>query len=47
MPVSFLVLGPVRRRLTGALAERAEHKEALRAQLRGSDTDDGGSAPRP
>jgi hypothetical protein len=35
MPVSFLVLGPVRRRLTGALLVRSERKEALRAQLRG------------
>jgi hypothetical protein len=41
MPVSFLVLSPVRRRLTGALAARAQRKEALRAELRGSDTDDG------
>ena len=35
MPVSFLVLGPVRTRLTGALAERNERKETLRAELRG------------
>jgi hypothetical protein len=41
MPVSFLVLSPVRQRLTGALVARNERKEALRAELRGSDTDDG------
>jgi hypothetical protein len=41
MPVSFFVLGPVRQRLTGALVARNERKEALRAELRGSDTDDG------
>jgi hypothetical protein len=40
MPVSFLVLSPVRRRLTGALVARNERKEALRAELRGSDADD-------
>ena len=40
MPVSFLVLSPVRKRLTGALVLRSERKEALRAQLRGTDTDD-------
>ena len=40
MPVSFLLLGPVRQRLTAALAARAERKEQLRAQLRGSDADD-------
>jgi hypothetical protein len=40
MPVSFLVLSPVRKRLTGALVVRQERKEALRAQLRGSDADD-------
>jgi hypothetical protein len=40
MPVSFLVLSPVRQRLTSALVVRQERKEALRAQLRGSDTDD-------
>ena len=38
MPVSFLVLGPVRKRLTAALVERNERKEALRAELRGTDT---------
>jgi hypothetical protein len=42
MPVSFLVLGPVRQRLTAALAMRAERKEALRAELRGTETDDQG-----
>jgi hypothetical protein len=41
MPVSFFVLGPVRTRLTGALVARNERKEALRAELRGSDTDHG------
>ena len=39
MPVSFLVLGKVRQRLTGALALRAERKEALRTELRGTDPD--------
>ena len=38
MPVSFLVLGPVRQRLTGALVERKARKEALRAELRGTDS---------
>jgi Protein of unknown function (DUF4229) len=37
MPVSFLLLAPVRRRLTGALAARSERKAALRAELRGPD----------
>ena len=37
MPVSFLVLSPVRTRLTAALVVRQERKEALRAELRGSD----------
>ena len=40
MPVSFFALAPVRTRLTGALAARAEQKEALRAELRGTDDDD-------
>jgi len=40
MPVSYLVLGSVRMRLTSALVLRAERKEALRTRLRGSDTDD-------
>src|SRR3712207_1213105 len=40
MPVSFVVLRPVRDRLTAALVARAEVKEALRARLRGSDTHD-------
>ena len=39
MPVSFLVLSPVRKRLTGALVARNERKEALRAELRGTDAD--------
>jgi hypothetical protein len=37
MPVSFLVLSPVRKRLTAALVLRNERKEALRAELRGTD----------
>ena len=41
MPVSFFVLSPVRRQLTSALAARNERKEALRTELRGSDTDNG------
>jgi hypothetical protein len=45
MPVSFLALSPVRIRLTSALAARAQRKEALRSELRGSDTDDGGIRP--
>jgi hypothetical protein len=40
MPVSFLVLAPVRKQLTGALVVRSERKEALRAQLRGTDPED-------
>jgi uncharacterized protein DUF4229 len=40
MPVAYLVLAPVRQRLTGALVARAERKEALRTQLRGTDADD-------
>jgi hypothetical protein len=40
MPVSFLVLTPVRKRLTSGLVARQEQKEALRVQLRGSDADD-------
>ena len=40
MPVSFFALGRVRTGLTGALAARAEQKEALRAELRGTETDD-------
>ena len=38
MPVSFFVLSPVRTRLTSALGARQERKEALRAELRGTDT---------
>jgi hypothetical protein len=45
MPVSFFALAPVRTRLTSALAVRAERKEALRVQLRGSDDDDEGRRP--
>ena len=41
MPVSFLVLSPVRQRLTSALVARSERKEALRAELRGTDTENG------
>jgi hypothetical protein len=37
MPVSFFVLSPVRTRLTSALVVRNERKEALRAQLRGTE----------
>ena len=37
MPVSFFVLSPVRTRLTSALVARQERKEALRAELRGTD----------
>src|SRR3954470_24259656 len=41
MPISYLLLKPLRARLTGALVARAERQERLRAELRGSDTDDG------
>ncbi|WP_222268303.1 DUF4229 domain-containing protein [Modestobacter marinus] len=41
MPVSYLVLRPLRARLTAALVARAERKERIRAELAGSDTDDG------
>ena len=44
MPVSFLVLSPVRTRLTSALVVRQERKEALRAELRGSEDDRGTSS---
>jgi hypothetical protein len=40
LPVSFVVLRPVRDRLTAALVARAEEKEALRARLRGTEADD-------
>jgi hypothetical protein len=40
MPVSFLVLSPVRQRLTSALVARSERKEALRAELRGTDAEE-------
>lgn len=39
MPVSYLALGRVRQQLTNALVLRAERKEALRAELRGTDPD--------
>jgi hypothetical protein len=35
MPVAYLVLAPVRKRLTSALVVRAEQKERLRTELRG------------
>ncbi|QXG77359.1 DUF4229 domain-containing protein [Modestobacter sp. L9-4] len=37
MPVAYLVLGPVRTKLTTALVARAEQKERLRTELRGTD----------
>jgi hypothetical protein len=37
MPVSFFLLSPVRTRLTSALVARRERKEALRAELRGTE----------
>ena len=37
MPVAYLVLAPVRKNLTAALVVRAEQKERLRTELRGSD----------
>jgi hypothetical protein len=37
MPVAYLVLAPVRTRLTTALVARAEQKERLRTELRGGD----------
>ncbi|WP_448615466.1 DUF4229 domain-containing protein [Modestobacter sp. URMC 112] len=40
MPAAYFLLRPVRERLTAAIVARAEAKEALRARLRGSDTDD-------
>ncbi|GAB3354966.1 DUF4229 domain-containing protein [Modestobacter lapidis] len=43
MPVAYFALRPVRERLTAAIVARAEAKEALRARLRGSDTDDAAS----
>ncbi|WP_222194351.1 DUF4229 domain-containing protein [Modestobacter italicus] len=39
MPVSYLALGRVRQQLTNALVLRAQRKEALRAELRGTDPD--------
>ncbi len=41
MPVSFFALGRVRQKLTAALAARAERKEQLRAELRGTDPEHG------
>jgi hypothetical protein len=40
MPVSYLLLRPLRDRLTAALIARSEAKEALRTRLSGSDVDD-------
>jgi len=37
MPVAYLVLAPVRTRLTTALVARAEQKERLRTELRGAE----------
>jgi hypothetical protein len=37
MPVAYLALGPVRKRLTSALVVRAEQKERLRTELQGTD----------
>ena len=39
MPVAYLVLAPVRTRLTTALVVRAEQKERLRTELRGTEPD--------
>ncbi|MFQ1001850.1 DUF4229 domain-containing protein [Modestobacter sp. SSW1-42] len=39
MPVAYLVLAPVRTRLTTALVARAEQKERLRTELRGEHLD--------
>ena len=41
MPVAYVVLRPVRDRLTAALVARADAKEALRVRLHGSASDDG------
>jgi Protein of unknown function (DUF4229) len=41
LPISYLVLRPLRARLTAAIVARGERKERLRAELAGSDTDDG------
>ena len=40
MPMSYFLLRPLRERLTTALVARSDAKQALRARLRGSDTDD-------
>ena len=37
MPVAYVALGPVRTKLTTALVARAEQKERLRTELRGTD----------
>ena len=39
MPVAYLALGPVRKKLTAALVARAEQKERLRVELRGDQPD--------
>jgi hypothetical protein len=39
MPVAYLVLAPVRKKLTAALVVRAEQKERLRTELRGTESD--------
>lgn len=41
MPASYVLLRPVRDRLTEALAARNVRKQELRARLRGTDADDG------
>jgi Protein of unknown function (DUF4229) len=41
MPVSYVLLRPVRDRLTEGIAARSGRKKELRDRLRGSDTDDG------
>ncbi|MCW2507878.1 MAG: conserved rane protein of unknown function [Modestobacter sp.] len=40
MPVSYVLLRPVREKLTEALAARSIAKQELRARLRGTDADD-------
>jgi uncharacterized protein DUF4229 len=40
MPVAYVLLRPVRDKLTEALAARSVRKAELRARLRGSDADD-------
>ena len=41
MPTAYFVLRPVRANLTQALIARHDRKERLRAELSGSDLDDG------